>query len=321
MKPLVLLTHTIHPDAMRRLAEETEVHVATAVDEASLCEQIAPASAVMVRTPLTSAIIRAGSQLKVVARHGVGLDYIPVATCTELGIPVVFTPNANTESVAEHVVGAMIALAHYFGPADRAVRGHAWARRDGMIGLDLSGRTLGVLGMGRIGTRVAEICRIAFNMRVLGYDPFLTSEAIRARGADPAALNEVLEQSEFLTLHMPLSDSTRHVLNADTFSHVKYGVFLINAARGGLVDTVALADAMRAGRVRGAALDVLEQEPPLQDNPLLLIDNIIFTPHSAALTQEALLHMGMDASEDILRVLRGEPPLNCANPQTLRPAC
>jgi D-3-phosphoglycerate dehydrogenase len=175
--------------------------------------------------------------------------------------------------------------------------------------------------MGRIGTRVAEICRVAFNMRVLGYDPFLTSEVIRAKGADPATLNEVLEQSEFLTLHMPLSDSTRHILNADTFRQVRHGAYLINAARGGLVDTAALAEAMRAQRVRGAALDVLEDEPPLPNNPLLSIDNIIFTPHSAALTQEALLRMGMDASEDILRVLRGERPLNCANPKTLCPAC
>ena len=304
---------------MRRLAEGLEVRIATDLDEASLCLQIAQASALIVRTPLTPAVIRAGTRLKVVARHGVGLDYIPVATCTELGIPVVFTPNANTESVAEHVVGAMIALAHYFGPADRAVRGHAWARREGMIGLDLSGRSVGVLGMGRIGTRVAEICRIAFNMRVLGYDPFLSNEEIRTRGAQPAAFNEVLEQSEFLTLHLPLSDLTRHILNAAAFGQIRQGTFLINAARGGLVDTVALAEAMRAQRIRGAALDMLEDEPPVPQNPLLLIDNIIFTPHSAALTQEALLRMGMDASEEILRVLRGERPLNCANPQTLRP--
>lgn len=318
MKPLVFLTHAIHPNAMSRLAEEAKVHVATAVDETSLCEQIAQASAVIVRTPLTPAVIRAGTRLKVVARHGVGLDYIPVATCTELGIPVVFTPNANTESVAEHAVGAMIALAHHFGPADRAVRSHAWVRRDSMVGLDISGRTLGVLGMGRIGTRVTEICRTAFGMRVLGYDPFLTSEAILARGAVPEPLTQVLEQSEFLTLHMPLNESTYHILNADAFRHIRQGVCLINAARGGLVDTSALAEAMRAGRVRGAALDVLEVEPPLNDNPLLSIDNIIFTPHSAALTEEALLRMGMDASEDILRVLRGERPLNCANPTTLR---
>ena len=318
MKPLVLLTHTIHSDAMRRLAEEAEVHVATATDEVSLCKQIAQAAAVIVRTPLTPAVIRAGTNLKVVARHGVGLDYIPVTTCTELGIPVVFTPNANTESVAEHAVGAMIALSHNFGPADRAVRHHAWARREAMIGLDISGRTLGILGMGRIGTRVAEICRTAFGMRVLGYDPFLKSEEIKVRGAGPAALDEILGQSEFLTLHMPLDDSTRHILNADAFNRVRTGVFLINAARGGLVDTSALAGAMLTGRVRGAALDVLEDEPPRKDNPLLAIDNIIFTPHSAALTEEALLRMGMDASEDILRVLRGERPLNCANPTTLR---
>ena len=318
MKPLVLLTHAIHCDAMRRLAEEAVVHVATATDEASLCEQIAQAAAVIVRTPLTPAVIRAGTNLKVVARHGVGLDYIPVTTCTELGIPVVFTPNANTESVAEHAVGAMIALSHNFVPADRAVRDHAWARREAMIGLDIFGRTLGILGMGRIGTRVAEICRTAFGMRVLGYDPFLKSEEIKVRGAGPAGLNEILGQSEFLTLHMPLNDSTRHILNADAFNRVRTGVFLINAARGGLVDTSALAGAMLTGRVRGAALDVLEDEPPRKDNPLLAIDNIIFTPHSAALTEEALLRMGMDASEDILRVLRGERPLNCANPTTLR---
>ena len=320
MKPFVFLTHAIHPDAMRRLADEAEVLVATAIDETSLCEQIAQASAMIVRTPLTPAVIRAGTRLKVVARHGVGLDYIPVATCTELGIPVVFTPNANTESVAEHAIGSMIALAHYFGPADRAVRGHAWARREDMIGLDLSGRSLGILGMGRIGTRVAEICRTAFKMRVLGYDPFLSGEAIKAIGAEPAALNHVLEQSDFLTLHIPLNNETRHIMNTEAFGRAKKGMFLINTARGGLLDTVALADAMRTGTVRGAALDVLEEEPPRKDNPLLAIDNIIFTPHSAALTQEALLRMGMDASEDVLRVLRGEAPLNCANPQTLRPA-
>src|ERR1035437_5582742 len=120
--------------------------------------------------------------------------------------------------------------------------------------------------MGRIGTRVTEICRTAFGMRVLGYDPFLTSEAILARGAVPEPLTQVLEQSEFLTLHMPLNESTYHILNADAFRHIRQGVCLINAARGGLVDASALAEAMRAGRVRGAALDVLEVEPPLNDN-------------------------------------------------------
>jgi D-3-phosphoglycerate dehydrogenase len=318
MRPIVLLTHAIHPDAMKRLSEEADVRVAEAHDEASLCSAIADASGIIVRMPLSPAVIAAGKKLRVVARHGVGLDYIPVQTCTDLGLPVIFTPNANTESVAEHVIGSMIGLAHYFGPADRAVRSHAWNKRDGMVGLDLFRRSIGIIGMGRIGARVAAICRAAFDMRVLAYDPHLGEDVIRERGGEPMTLKEVLAQAEFLTLHLPLNDTTRHIIDAEALRSVRPGVYLINAARGGLVDTQVLAAAIRDGRVRGAALDVLEDEPPNPDNPLLALDNVIFTPHSAALTQEAMLRMGMDSSEDVLRVLRGEPPLNCANREDLK---
>ncbi len=303
---------------MERLGEEAEIRVADAYDEASLCAAISDASAIIVRMPLSPAVIKAGTGLKAVARHGVGLDYIPVETCTELGLPVIFTPNANTESVAEHVLGSMIALAHYFGPADRAVRSHQWERRDGMVGVDLYGRSIGIVGMGRIGTRVAAICRTAFNMRVLAYDPHLGPDDIVQRGGEPVSFKDILAQSEFLTLHLPMNAATKHIMNAEAFANIRQGAYLINAARGGLVDTAALAEALRAGRVRGASLDVLEDEPPKADNPLLGIDNVIFTPHSAALTEEAMLRMGMDSTEDVLRVLRGEPPLNCANAADLR---
>jgi D-3-phosphoglycerate dehydrogenase len=318
MKPTVLLTHAIHPDAMKRLASEVEVRVAEALDEPSLCRAIEDASGLIVRMPLSPAVIKAGKRLKVVARHGVGLDYIPVSTCTELGLPVVFTPNANTESVAEHVLGCMIGLAHYFGPADRAVRSLAWEKRDKMVGIDLFGRTVGIVGFGRIGTRVAAICRTAFNMRVIAYDPHVSSGEIVARGAEPLPLADVLAQADFLTLHLPLTEATRHIINGKTLAGARHGIYLVNAARGGLIETEALAQALQQGLVRGAALDVLEDEPPRADNPLLKIDNVIFTPHSAALTEEAMLRMGMDSSEDVLRVLRGEAPLNCANQEQLR---
>lgn len=318
MKPIVLLTHVIHPRAMERLTEEVEVRVADAYDEPSLCRAISDVSGVIVRMPLSPAVIEAGKQLKVVARHGVGLDYIPVATCTDKGLPVIFTPNANTESVAEHVIGSMIGLAHYFGPADRAVRSHQWQRRDGMIGVDLFRRSIGIVGMGRIGTRVAAICRAAFDMRVFGYDPNLGSEVIAQRGAEPLSLNELLAQSEFLTLHLPLNVSTRHLMDAKALRKMRRGAYLINAARGGLIDTDALAQAIKDGHIRGASLDVFEEEPPSLENSLLGLDNVILTPHSAALTEEAMLRMGMDSSEDVLRVLRGEPPLNCANADDLR---
>lgn len=318
MKPIVFLTHSIHPRAMARLSEEAEVRVAEAYDEPYLCEAIADAQGIIVRMPLSPAVISAGKRLKVVARHGVGLDYIPVETCTQLGLPVIFTPNANSESVAEHVIGSMIALGHYFGPADRAVRSHAWAKRDRMIGIDLFGRTIGIIGMGRIGARVAAICRNAFSMRVLAYDPYLSPEAVRERGGEPVSLETVLAQSEFLTLHLPSNASTRHIIGAAALSAMRDGAYLINAARGSLVDTEALAQAIKDGRVRGAALDVLEEEPPSPQNPLLGLDNVIFTPHSAALTEEAMLRMGMDSSEDVLRVLRGEAPLGCANRDDLQ---
>lgn len=318
MKPIVLLTHAIHPAAMKRLREEAEVRIADAHDEPSLCRAIEDASGIIVRMPLSPAVIRAGKRLRVVARHGVGLDYIPVSTCTELGLPVIFTPNANTESVAEHVIGLLIGLAHYFGPADRAVRGHAWAKRDNLIGVDLFRRCIGIVGMGRIGTRVAAICRTAFDMRILAFDPHLSEETIRERGGEPISFKDLLAQSEFLTLHLPLVAETRHIIDSQALSRVRHGTYLINAARGGLVDTAALVQAIRDGRIRGAALDVFEEEPPGPQNPLLTMDNVILTPHSAALTEEAMLRMGMDSSEDVLRVLRGEVPLNCANREDLQ---
>jgi D-3-phosphoglycerate dehydrogenase len=229
----------------------------------------------------------------------------------------VYTPDANTESVAEHVVGTMIALAHQVGRADRAVRAGRWAIRDGLMGIDLRARTLGVIGFGRIGARVAEICRTAFSMRVLAFDPQLNPESVVALGAAPTALDDVLAESDFVTLHAPLTEKSRHLLDARALRRMKRGSYLINHARGGLVDTVALTDALRSGHLAGAAVDVLEQEPPPADLALLQLDSVIITPHSAALTDEAMRRMGMDAGEDILRVLRGERPRACANPEVL----
>jgi len=208
---------------MERLSEEVEVRIADAYDEPSLCRAISDASGIIVRMPLSPAVIEAGTQLKVVARHGVGLDYIPVATCTARKLPVIFTPNANTESVAEHVIGSMISLAHYFGPADRAVRSQQWQRRDSMIGIDLFRRSVGIIGMGRIGTRVAAICRAAFYMRIFGYDPHLSPDVIRERGAEPLPLKDLLAQSEFLTLHLPLNTVTKHLIDADAIRKIRPG--------------------------------------------------------------------------------------------------
>jgi len=313
----VLITHAIHPQAHARLAQQAIVRVLEDTTQGGLIRAIADADALLVRMPVTATAIRAGRKLRVVARHGVGLDYIPVETCTELGIPVVFTPDANTESVAEHVLGTMLALAHQVAQADRAVRTGRWSVRDRLLGIDLRGRTLGIVGIGRIGTRVAEICRGAFAMKVLGCDPDLEPSTIAARGAEPATLDQLLSESDFVTLHAPATKANHHLIDARALARMKRGSFLINHARGGLVDTAALTDALKSGQLGGAAVDVLEQEPPARDLELIVLDNVIVTPHSAALTDEAMLRMGSDAGDDIMRVLKGERPKACANPEVL----
>ncbi|MEJ8838069.1 hydroxyacid dehydrogenase [Ramlibacter sp. AN1133] len=318
MRPVVLITHAIHKAAMARLQEEADARVLADPSAAGLLREIGSADALLVRMPIPAEAIRAGRRLRVVARHGVGLDYIPVDVCTELGIPVVFTPDANTESVAEHVVGTMIALAHQVARADRMVRAGRWGERDAIMGIDLRGRTIGIVGVGRIGARVAQICREGFGMQVLGYDPHLDGAAIEARGAQPRTLQALLAEADFVTLHTPSTPQTRHLIDAKAIAGMKRGAWLVNHARGALVDTEALTAALRSGHLSGAAVDVLEVEPPPATLELLQLDNVIVTPHSAALTDEAMRRMGCDAAEDVLRVLRNETPAACANRQVLK---
>ena len=320
MRQRVLITQAIHSAAMARLQSEADVSVLSDPSPAGLLREIAEVDALLVRMPVTANAIQAGRRLRVVARHGVGLDYIPVDACTTLGIPVVYTPDANTESVAEHVVGTMIALAHQVARADRAVRDGRWGVRDHLMGIDIHGRTIGIVGVGRIGVRVAQICRGAFGMRTLGFDPNLGDQAILERGVEPRDLGSLLSESDFVTLHAPSTRETHHLIDATAIAAMKPGAYLINHARGALVDTAALTDALKRGHLAGAAADVLEVEPPSPGLELLQLDNVIITPHSAALTDEAMRRMGCDAAEDILRVLRGELPHACANPQALSEA-
>ena len=313
MGQVVLLTHSIDPEAVRLISSVAEVRILSQPDEAGLLREIVEADALLVRMPVTAEAIRAGKRLRVVARHGVGLDYIPVDVCTELGIPVTFTPDANTESVAEHVIGSMIALAHRIAPADRAIRQGNWSWRDNNVGLDLFGRTLGVIGFGRIGSRGSEVAHQGFRMRVLFHDPYLPPDFAGPSGVTRVNLDELLSRSDFVTIHVPLTPQTKHMLNSARIGSMKRGAFLINAARGGLVETAALAKALVDHHLAGAALDVLEDEPPRSDNPLLGLENVLITPHSAALTEEAMSRMGMTAAEDIVRVLRGQGAINVAN--------
>lgn len=305
-RPVVFFTQPIVATAMERIAKVASVRIATDRSEAGLREQIADAAALVVRDPIPVSVIAAGKKLQLVARHGVGLDYIPVEECTRLKIPVTITPGANTNAVVEWVIGMMIALSHRFGTAIRNTREREWKKRDGLEGFELSGKTLGVIGFGRIGSALSSLVSAAFKMRVLAFDPGQSDEQIAMHGARKVSIDEVLRDSDFVSLHLPAIPETRHIINSRTLNLMKGGAILINGARGALVDVAALEAALATGHLAGVAMDGIDGEPLPLDHPLLHRDNVILTPHSAALTIEALDNMGHMVADEVERSLRGE---------------
>lgn len=313
MRKSVLLTDPVHPDAMALL--EGEVDVLVASEELPLAEQVKSVHGLLARRRIAPEVLEAGDALEVVARHGVGLDFIPVERATTLHIPVVYAPNSNAISVAEHTMAMMLALAKDLCGKSAATKLGRWTSARGLC-IELADKTVGVVGLGRIGSRVARICRSGFGMRVLGFDPMVDAAEAEKRGAERVPdLADLLRQSDFITLHVPLTQGTRGLIGGPELATMKPTAFLINAARGELVDEDALRSALAEHRIAGAAIDVMVQDPPPPDHPLLSLPNIIVTPHSAALTQEAMVRMGMDSAGDILRVLRGEMPISLANPE------
>ena len=266
--------------------------------------------AVLLRTASLGAedIDRARS-LRVIARHGVGVDNVAVDAATRRGIPVLITPQANLRSVAEHVFALMLAVSRNLIRADRSVREGRFASRDRLLGRDLFGTTLGVIGLGRVGGEVARMAAQGFGMRVLGYDPWLPPDRIRERDAEPAeTLPDLLRACDFVTVHVPLSRETRGLLGRRELASMRPGSILIQTSRGGVVDEDALVDALRSGHLAGAGIDVYEAEPPPADHPFFSMEQVVLTPHTAALTGQAMRRMAVDAAQGILDVLGGADP-------------
>lgn len=269
---------------------------------------IAPADAILARTaPYTADILAAAPKLKVIGRHGIGVDNIDIDYCTKHGIWVANAPMSNAVSVAEHTIGFMIAAAHRFSQMDRATRKVDWGVRNAVPCVDLEGKTLGVVGMGRIGRMVAEKVMAAFNMKVLGYDAFLKEDAF-PKGAAFASVADIFAKADFITLHTPSTPETRGMVNAAMLATMKPTAYLVNCSRGGIVDEPALYEALKSGKLAGAALDVFEQEPADPANPLFTLDNVELSPHTAALTLESLDRMGLHAAMGIHSVLSGGKP-------------
>ena len=296
----------IHEEALGMLRGTTEV-VPEAVEMGAALPDV---DAVLLRTAtLDAEAIERARSLRVIARHGVGVDNIAVDAAASRGIPVLITPRANLRSVAEHVFALALAVSRNLIHADRTVRDGRFASRDHLMGRELSGAALGVIGLGRVGGEVARMAALGFGMRVLGYDPWLPPDRIRERHAEPVeTLTDLLRACDLVTVHVPLSRETRGLLGRRELASTRPGSILIQTSRGGVVDEGALVDALRSGHLAGAGIDVYETEPPPEDHPFFSMQQVVLTPHTAALTEQAMRRMAVDAAQGILDVLGGADP-------------
>ena len=298
----ILAADGVSPKGIALLTENPhfDVKVSGGLKEDELIARIGDLDALIVRsqTKVTAKALAAAGRLKVIGRAGVGVDNVDVAAATERGIVVMNTPGGNTISTAEHTFSLLLSLARRIPQAHASMVAGKWDRKS-FEGTELCQKTLGIIGMGRIGGEVARRA-IAFGMNVIAYDPYLVQSRARSLQVELADnLDALLARADFITVHMPLTSETKNILNADTIAKCKPGVRIVNCARGGLVNEAALLDALKSGQVGGAALDVYEKEPPAEDLPLRSLPNVVLTPHLGASTAEAQESVGVEIAEAI----------------------
>jgi D-3-phosphoglycerate dehydrogenase len=314
----VLVNKPIHTVALERLREEVAVLTPYSASREELLSLLPHVHGLILCAGLTmgAAEMDRARRLEVISRHGAGVDTVDIAAATERGIAVVFTPYGPTESTAEHALTLMLAAARRLPQLDRAVRNGDFHIRDRVMGQELEGKALGVVGFGRIGKRLAEICRDGLHMPVYVFDPYVDPEAVAAWGATYVEdLVQLARLVDVLSVHTPLTDETRHLVSRDVIYAMKPSAILVNTSRGAVVDEAALIEALENGRLGGAGLDVYDPEPPAPDNPLFRMDQVALTPHLSSFTDEGRRRMGLMAVEDTLRVLRGEKPSCLYNPE------
>lgn len=309
----ILVTEALSPAGLDRLARFAAVDVRTGITAEQLLTVIGRYDALIVRnaTRVTADVLEAGQRLKVVGRAGVGVDNIDVEAATARGILVVNVPDGNTLAAAEHTMGLILALARHIPAANASLKAGEWDRAR-FMGVELYGKTLGLIGLGRIGMEVARRAA-GFGMRVLAYDPYLAPARAEQAGVELRSLGDLLPEADFLSIHAPLTPATRGLIGAAELATLKPGARVINCARGGIVDEAALAAALAAGKVAGAALDVFEQEPPDRRNPLLSDPRVIVTPHLGSATVEAQEYNAANIAEQVCLALAGQPVLGAVN--------
>jgi D-3-phosphoglycerate dehydrogenase / 2-oxoglutarate reductase len=292
------------PDAVA----EPIIAAAHAYQIGSARDEIAP------KYHVTRELLARMPNLLVVSTNGAGYDTVDVKACTAAGVLVVNQTGGNREAVAQHVLGMMLCLAKRVVETDRALRRGTLGDRNLFMGRELQGRTIGIVGLGNVGRRIAEMCRF-FGMQVLAYDPYLSAETIAARNAVKVELDELLRRSDFVSANCPLTDETRAMFGAREFALMQPHAYFITSCRGFIHDEAALLAALKEKRIAGAGLDVWDKEPPGAAHPLLQLDNVIATPHTAGLTPEARTKMGRIAAEQLLDCLDGKRPPRLVNPE------
>jgi len=318
----VLIVGPFHEQGMRLLEarEDVAFEVVDGASSDEVAARIAEVEGITVRTSrLPGALLEKALRLKVVSRHGVGYDNVDLEVLSRRGIPLTITADANAVSVAEHTVFLMLALAKQGLAQDRATRGSRWPERNRLDRIDLHGRRMLIVGFGRIGREVAVRCE-AFGMRVSICDPYVGHEAIGRSGFHPVDdFRAVLPETDLLTVHVPLDDQTWHLIGAPELAALPPHALVINVARGGIVNESALINALRNGTIRGAGLDVFEQEPPARDNPLFGLDNVVLSPHGAGLTEQSAVRMAVSTAKNLLAGLDGTlDPTMVVNRQVLK---
>jgi D-3-phosphoglycerate dehydrogenase len=300
----VLLLESVHPDARAMLAAAGAVRDAEALDAGAVRAAAEGCGAIITRGMgrIPASVMEGQPALRCVARCGAGVDNIDVDAASRLGLPVVHAPDAGTQSVAEHALMLAMAVARQTGRWDQAVKTGRWHTREGWQGLELAGKTLGVVGLGRIGTRTAML-GAALGMRVLAWSRTRRDERFEYR-----PLDALLAEADVVSLHVALTDETRGLIDAAALARMRPTSILVNTARGALIDEGALVDVLAARRLGGAGLDVLGQEPPPPDHPLFAFDNVILTPHIAGLTDVAYRRMCVETVTQVLRILHGDAP-------------
>ncbi|MEM7044068.1 MAG: hydroxyacid dehydrogenase [Pseudomonadota bacterium] len=285
-----------------------------ALSDADAYQQIPARDEVPEALRVNAAFLERCPNLLIASSNGSGVDTIDIQACSAAGVLVVNQAGGNAEAVAEHTIAMILSLLKRIGESDRLLRrGWTGARTD-LLGRNLEGRTLGIIGLGFIGKRVAGIARDVFGCRVLAFDPYVPRDEIAKRKAEPVSFDDLLERSEILSIHCPLTGETEGMIGAAELARLPEGALIVSTARGGIIDEPALVDALRSGRIHGVGLDVWEKEPPPADHPLLAFDTVIASPHTAGVTVDSRATMARYAATQLIDLLDGRPPARLVNP-------